>query len=204
FAVGGLDELTRRFSKNLVQYGLCRVHDPNTGVQRVVLIHWVGDNVDASRREVTAQHLPSIRRFFKEANVLLGAQKVEDVTQEQVAQALSRVPPPARAFQRPRIAGSREVVGTNYMKTNPAAEMKISRREAFWQRSEREEERRKEMERMRLQEERLNLERDRIQRERLEEEERDRRIQEKEKLVEEQRKEQARMEAERRRLEKER
>ncbi|XP_069601116.1 mucin-6-like [Ranitomeya imitator] len=202
--VGGLDELTRRFSKNLVQYGLCRVHDPNTGVQRVVLIHWVGDNVDASRREVTAQHLPSIRRFFKEANVLLGAQKVEDVTQEQVAQALSRVPPPARAFQRPRIAGSREVVGTNYMKTNPAAEMKISRREAFWQRSEREEERRKEMERMRLQEERLNLERDRIQRERLEEEERDRRIQEKEKLVEEQRKEQARMEAERRRLEKER
>ncbi|XP_077136568.1 uncharacterized protein LOC143793463 [Ranitomeya variabilis] len=202
--VGGLDELTRRFSKNLVQYGLCRVHDPNTGVQRVVLIHWVGDNVDMSRREVTAQHLPSIRRFFKEANVLLGAQKVEDVTQEQVAQALSRVPPPARAFQRPRIAGSREVVGTNYMKTNPAAEMKISRREAFWQRSEREEERRKEMERMRLQEERLNLERDRIQRERLEEEERDRRIQEKEKLVEEQRKEQARMEAERRRLEKER
>ncbi|XP_073418892.1 uncharacterized protein [Dendrobates tinctorius] len=202
--VGGLDELTRRFSKNLVQYGLCRVHDPNTGVQRVVLIHWVGNNVDASRREVTAQHLPSIRRFFKEANVLLGAQKVEDVTQVQVAQALSRVPPPARAFQRPRIPGSHEVVGTNYMKTNPAAEMKISRREAFWQRSEREEERRKEMERMRLQEERLSLERDRIQRERLEEEERDRRIQEKEKLVEEQRKEQARMEAERRRLEKER
>ncbi|XP_073506271.1 uncharacterized protein [Phyllobates terribilis] len=202
--VGGLDELTRRFSKNLVQYGLCRVNDPNTGVQRVVLIHWVGDNVDASRREVTSQHLPSIRRFFKEANVLLGAQKVEDVTQEQVAQALSRVPPPARAFQRPRIPGSREVVGTNYMKTNPAAEMKISRREAFWQRSEREEERRKEMERMRLQEERLSLERDRIQRERLEEEERDRRIQEKERLVEEQRKEQARTEAERRRLEKER
>ncbi|KAM4053289.1 uncharacterized protein ACNLHF_006011 [Anomaloglossus baeobatrachus] len=202
--VGGLEELTRKLSKNLIQYGLCRVHDPNSGVQRVILIHWVGENVDASRKEVTIQHLPSIRRFFKEANVLLGAQKVEDVTQERVAQALSRVPPPARVFQKPRIPGSRDVVGTNYMKTNPAAEMKISRREAFWQRSEREEERRKETERMRLQEERLNLERDRIQRERLEEEERERRIQEKEQLVEGQRKEQARMEAERRRLEKER
>ncbi|XP_056410547.1 mucin-2-like [Hyla sarda] len=82
--------------------------------------------------------------------------------------------------------------------------MKISKREAFWQRSEREEERRKEAERLRLQEERINLEKERIQRERQEEEERDRRIQEKERMVEEQRKEQARIDAERRRMEKER
>ncbi|XP_040275401.1 flocculation protein FLO11-like [Bufo bufo] len=202
--VGGLEELTKKFNKNLIQYGLCQVNDPNTGVQRVILIHWIGENVDAFQREVTAQHLPSIRKFFKEANVLLGAQKVEDITQELVAQALNRVPPPSRAFQKARIPGSHEVVGTKYMKTNPAVEMKISKREAFWQRSEREEERRKEMERLRQQEERIVLEKERIQRERLEEEDRERRIQEKERLVEEQRKEQARLEAERRRREKER
>ncbi|KAG8544041.1 hypothetical protein GDO81_023170 [Engystomops pustulosus] len=202
--VGGLEELTTKFNKNLIQYGLCRVTDPNAGVTRVILIHWVGEDVDAFRREITAQHIPSIRKFFKEANVVLAAKKIEDITQEVVAQVLSRVPPPARAFQKPRIPGSHELVGTKYMKTNPAVEMKISKREAFWQRSEREEERRKEMERLRLQEERIALERERIQRERLEEEERERRIQEKERLVEEQRKEQARLEAERRRLEKER
>ncbi|XP_069833177.1 uncharacterized protein [Dendropsophus ebraccatus] len=202
--VGGLEELTKNLNKNLIQYGLCRVTDPNSGVERIILIHWVGENVDAFRRGVAAEHLPSIRRFFKEANVVLGAQKVEDITQEAVAQALSRAPPPTRSFQKPRPPGSLEVVGTKYMKTNPAAEMKISRREAFWQRSEREEERRKEAERLRLQEERINLEKERIHRERLEEEERERRIQEKERMVEEQRREQARLDAERRRLEKER
>ncbi|KAM3910434.1 uncharacterized protein RB166_020953 [Leptodactylus fuscus] len=202
--VGGLEELTKKLNKNLIQYGLCRVSDPNAGVPRFILIHWVGENVDASRREVTAQHLPSIRKFFKEANVVLGAQRVEDITPELVGQAVGRVPPPARAFQKPRIPGSHELVGTKYMKTNPAVEMKISKREAFWQRSEREEEKRKEMERLRLQEERIALERERVERERLEEEERERRIQEKERLVEEQRKEQARLEAERRRAEKER
>ncbi|CAN2388293.1 hypothetical protein PRIEUP_LOCUS16239 [Pristimantis euphronides] len=202
--LGGLEELTEKLNKNLVQYGLCQVSDPNTGVRRVILIHWVGENVDTFQRDVAAKHLPFIRKFFKEVNVLLAAQKVEDITQEMVAQALSRVPEPTKSFQKPTIPRAHEVVGTKYMKTNPAVEMKISKRQAFWERSEREEERRKEMERLRLQEERIVLERERIERERLEEEDRERRIQEKERLVEEQRKEKARLEAERRKLEKER
>ncbi|XP_056410542.1 drebrin-like protein [Hyla sarda] len=101
--VGGLEELLKKFNENLVQYGLCQVSDPSSGVQRIILIYWVGENVDAFRKGVAAEHLPAIRRFFKEANVVLGAQKVGDITQEVVVQALSRVPPPARAFQKPRI-----------------------------------------------------------------------------------------------------
>ncbi|XP_068129996.1 mucin-2-like [Hyperolius riggenbachi] len=200
--VGGLEEMIKKFNKNLVQYGLCRVPDPNTHVSRCILIHWVGENADAACREVTMQHLPAIRRFFKEASVMLRAQKVADITQEAITQALGKVPQPVRSFHRPRIPGSRDVVGTNYTKTNPAIEMKFSKRESFWERNEREEERRKDMERLRLQEERIHMEKARVERERQEEEERERRIEEKEKMVEEQRREQARMEAEQRKIEK--
>ncbi|XP_072262862.1 uncharacterized protein [Pyxicephalus adspersus] len=200
--VGGLEELMKKFNKNLVLYGLCQVPDPNTQGPRFILIYWVGENVDASQKEISMQHLPAIRRFFKEATVMLRAQRIEDISQEAVTQALNKVPQPARPFHRPRIPGSHEVVGTNYTKTNPAIEMKFSMRDSFWQRNEREEEKRKEQERLRLQEERIAMEKARIERERLEEEERERRIQEKEKMVEEQRKEQARLEAEQRRIEK--
>ncbi|XP_077334625.1 uncharacterized protein LOC143975971 [Lithobates pipiens] len=200
--VGGLEELIKKFNKNLVLYGLCRVPDPNTQGPRFILIYWVGENVDASRKEVSTQHLPAIRRFFKEASVMLRAQRIEDISQEAVTQALNKVPQPTRSFHRSRLPGSHDLVGTNYTKTNPAIEMKFSMRDSFWQRNEREEERRKEHERLRLQEERIAMEKARIERERLEEEDRERRIQEKEKMVEEQRKEQARLEAEQRRTEK--
>ncbi|XP_075049755.1 uncharacterized protein LOC142109486 [Mixophyes fleayi] len=200
--VGRLEEFTKKCNKNQILYGLCRVSNSHTDLPRFVLIHWVGENVDPSRKEVSAQHLPAIRKFFKEASVVLSAQRIEDLSEEVVTQALSKVPQPARTFQKTRIPGSHELVGTNYMKTNPAIEMKFSRRDAFWQRSEREEERRKEMERKRIQEERIALERERVQREREEEEERERRIEEKEQLVNEQRRQQAQLEAEQRRMEK--
>ncbi|CAI9601865.1 unnamed protein product [Staurois parvus] len=132
--VGGLEELTKKFSKNLVLYGLCRVPDPHTQGPRCVLIYWVGENVDAPRKEISAQHLPAIRRFFKEASAMLRPQRMEDISQEAVTLALSKVPRPARSFHRRRIPASHEVVGTNYTKTNPAIEMKFSMRDSFWQR----------------------------------------------------------------------
>ncbi|XP_053330565.1 drebrin-like protein A [Spea bombifrons] len=199
---GGLEEFIKKLSSGSVLYGLCRVTDPNTKTPRTVLIYWVGEHVDESQREISRNHLPAVQKFFKEANALVSAQRVEDLSLEAVVEALTRSAPPVRTFHRPRVSGSHEGVGTNYRKTNPAAEMRFSNRESFWERSEREEERRKEEERLRIVEERIALEKERIQRERAEEEERERRIREKERLVEEQRKEQARLEAEKSRMEK--
>uniref|UniRef100_A0A803JTT1 Mucin-2-like n=1 Tax=Xenopus tropicalis TaxID=8364 RepID=A0A803JTT1_XENTR len=176
---GGLEELTKRLNARSILYGLCQVTDPNSKNRQVILIHW-------------------------EASVFLSARRLEDLTPDVVAQALSKEMHPGVIFPRSRYPGSSEVVGTNYRKTNPAVEMRFTKREAFWQRSEREEERRKEKERQRLLEEKIALERQRVERERLEEQHRELRIQEKERLVEEQRKEQARFEAEQRKREKDR
>ncbi|OCT96462.1 hypothetical protein XELAEV_18008669mg [Xenopus laevis] len=201
---GGLEELTKKLNVQSILYGLCRVSDPNSQKQRVILIHWVGENVGESQREISRGHIPAIRKFFREASVFLCARRLEDLTADVVAQALGQEVPPGVTFPRPRHPGSNELVGTNYRKTNPAIEMRFSKREAFWQRSEKEEERRKEKERQRLLEEKIALEKLRVERERLEEEQRERRIQEKERLVEEQRKEQARLEVEQRKKEKDR
>ncbi|KAM9360013.1 uncharacterized protein ABDE67_000646 isoform 2-T2 [Symphorus nematophorus] len=135
----------------------------------------------------------------------MGAEKVEDVTEEKIRAELSKAQAntPAQWVRRSsRSADKEELVGTNYRKTNAAMEMRLINRDSFWARAEREEEERKEEERRRTIDERRRLEKERILKERRDAEERDRKMNEKLQLIEEQRRKQAEQEEELRRKEK--
>ncbi|XP_074948425.1 uncharacterized protein LOC142056835 [Phalacrocorax aristotelis] len=199
---GGPDELAGKFSATSIMYGLCRIPDPSTGAHRIVLISWVGEKVPESQRETCAGHLPAIRAFFREASVVLSARRAEEVTQEGLSRALAQLAPAAALTRRVPPPDAQELVGTNYRKTNPALEIRRTKRDSFWAQAEREEEQRKEEERRRALEERKRWERERMEEERREAAERELRFREKERMIEEQRKEQARLEAEERRKEK--
>ncbi|XP_042322915.1 drebrin-like protein B [Sceloporus undulatus] len=199
---GGPDELAKRFQSGSVMYGLCRLQDGATGQQHIVLINWVGENVSDQRRQVCAGHLPSIRAFFKEANLVVKACRTEEVTQERLSRMMSLAAPSSRTPTKKGPPGDQEeLVGTNYKKTNPALEILRTKRSSFWAQAEREEEERREEERRRAQEERRQWERQRMEEERRQAAERERHIQEKEQLIQEQRKLQAQREAEERRNE---
>nr|XP_016854454.1 PREDICTED: drebrin [Anolis carolinensis] len=199
---GGPEELAKRFQSGAVMYGLCRLPDGNTGQQHVVLISWVGERVSDQRRQACAGHLPAIRTFFKEATLVLKASQAEEVTQDGLAQRLSRAAPSSGTSSKKGPLGDpEEQVGTNYKKTNPALEILSTKRSSFWAQAEREEEERREEERRRAREERRRWERERMEEERRQAAERERRIQEKEQLIQEQRKLQAEKEAEERRSE---
>ncbi|KAK2523418.1 hypothetical protein Q9966_012072 [Columba livia] len=198
---GGPDELAEKFSSTSIMYGLCRIQDPGTGAHRIVLINWVGEKAPESQREACAGHLPAIRAFFREASVVLSARCAAEVTQEGLSRALAHMAPAAPARRGPP-PDAQELVGTNYRKTNPALEIRRTKRDSFWAQAELEEQQRKAEERRRAQDERRRWERQRMEEERRGAAERELRCREKERLIEEQRKEQARLEAEERRKEK--
>ncbi|XP_073322258.1 uncharacterized protein [Pagrus major] len=202
---GGVAELAGKFHIAKPQYGLCKVGSVETGGPRIALISWVGQNVEDFRRTECASHIPAIKSFFKEAHVFIGAEKVEDVTEEKIRAELSKAQahtPTQYVRRSSRSADKEELVGTNYRKTNAAMEMRLINRESFWARAEREEEERKDEERRRTSEERRRLEKERVLKERRDAEERDRKMNEKLQMIEEQRRKQAEQEEELRRKEK--
>nr|XP_033810430.1 drebrin-like isoform X2 [Geotrypetes seraphini] len=199
---GGLAELTDKFMENRILYALLRMKDPSTEQHRIILINWIGEEVDAFHKETCAGHLPAIKAFFKEAHAFFTVHRVDELTPEAIQVILSRISMSGQSSRSTRTHGSETLVGTNYIKTNPALEMRRTNRDSFWAQAEREEDQRKEEERRRRQEERKRWERERIEQEKREAEERERRIKEKENMIDEQRKAQARLEAEERKKEK--
>lgn len=200
---GGLTELVGKFHNSKPMYGLCRVGLTETGQPQIVMVCWVGDEVDEHRRTECASHLPAIKAFFKEAQVFITASQQDEVTEEQIMAAIAKIRPPMEKLRRPsRAMDKEETVGTNYKKTNAAMEMRRINRDSFWARAEREEEQRKEEERRRAIEDRRRWERERVLQEKKEAEERDRKMNEKLQMVEEQRRIQAQLEEEARSKEK--
>ncbi|XP_026177991.1 drebrin-like protein [Mastacembelus armatus] len=202
---GGVSELAGKFHISKPQYGLCKLGSAETGGPQIAMISWVDQSVDDYRRNECASHIPAIKSFFKEAHVFISAEKVEDVTEENIRAELKKASaraPTQWARRSSRSVDNEEIVGTNYRKTNAAMEMRLINRDSFWARAEREEEERKDEERRRAAEERRHLERERILKERRDAEERDRKMNEKLQIIEEQRKKQAEQEEEMRRKEK--
>ncbi|XP_051543827.1 drebrin-like protein B isoform X2 [Myxocyprinus asiaticus] len=194
---GGLTELVGKFHNSRPMYGLCRVGLTETGQPQIVMVCWVGESVDEYRRTECASHVPSIKTFFKEAQIFITASQQDEVTEEKITAALAKIRLPLERLRRPSKAKEQEeTVGTNYRKTNAAMEMRRINRDSFWARAEREEEERKEEERRRAVEDRQRWERERVLQEKKEAEERDRKMNEKLQMIEEQRRIQAQLEEE--------
>ncbi|CAL9708220.1 unnamed protein product [Knipowitschia caucasica] len=202
---GGVAELASKFHVSKPQYGLCRI---GTAAEspRTAMIIWMGQKVDDFQRTECASHVPAIKNFFKEVHVFLTAERPEDVTEERIRAELSKAQNNSSTQWLRRSSQSsmdrKDIVGTNYRKTNAAMEMRLANRDSFWARAEREEEERKEEERKRAAEERRRLERERAVKERQEAEDRERKMEQKLQMIEEQRRKAAEQEEEERRKEK--
>ncbi|TSN86102.1 Drebrin [Bagarius yarrelli] len=200
---GGFTELAQKFHSARPMYGLCRITSPEGGQPQIVLICWVGEDVEEFRRTECADHVPAVKNFFKEAHAFISASNKDELTEEKIAEILAKVRPSMGRFRKnSRPTEKEETVGTNYRKTNPLMEMRRINRDSFWARAEREEEERKEEEKRKAAEERRRLERERVMQERKEAEERDRKMNEKLQMIEEQRRLDAKHQEESRRQEK--
>ncbi|KAI5613140.1 drebrin isoform X1 [Silurus asotus] len=229
---GGLIELAQKFHIAKPMYGLCRITLHEVGQPQIVLICWVGEDVEEFRKTECASHVPAVKSFFKanasvstclcfpqsfhfgkdegfidmkkeEANAFIHASNKDELTEEKITAILEKVRPPMERFRRnSRQTEKEETVGTNYRKTNAALEMRRINRDTFWAHAEREEEERKEEERKKAAEDRRRRERERVLKERKEAEERDRKMNEKLQMIEEQRRLDAKRQEETRRHEK--
>ncbi|XP_076853755.1 uncharacterized protein LOC143509185 isoform X2 [Brachyhypopomus gauderio] len=200
---GGLSELAEKFHIAKPMYGLCRVGVTEVGQPRIVMICWVGENVDEFRQTECVSHVPAIKNFFKEAQVFINASSKDEVTEEKIGEVLEKVRPPLERLRRnSRPTEKEETVGTNYRKTNAAMEMRRINRDSFWARAEREEEERKEQERRKATEERRRLERERVLQEKMEAEERDRKMEQKLQMIEDQKRTEAKLQEQSKRQEK--
>lgn len=194
---GGLTELVGKFHSSRPMYGLCRVGLTETGQPQIVMVCWVGNDVDEHCRTECASHVPAIKTFFKEAQVFIPASQQDEVAEEVIMAVFAKIRPPMERLRRSsKMMDKEETVGTNYKKTNAAMEMRRINRDSFWARAEREEEERKVEERRRAIEERRRWEKERVLQENKEAEERDRKMNEKLQMIEEQRRIQTQLEEE--------
>ncbi|KAI7796043.1 trichohyalin [Triplophysa rosa] len=199
--VGGLKELMTKLHPRRSLYGMCRV---GTKQSLIVMILWVGIEVDEYRRAECASHLPAIRAFFREVQIFLPAHTLDEMTEERMCTLASKA---AMVMQGPRQRPGlrredrQETVGTNYKRTIAAAETLRIQRESFWAQAEREEDERRKEEQQRAAEDRRQREIERLRQERREAMERKRKMMEREQKIKEQRRIQAQMEAEERKRE---
>nr|XP_055035350.1 uncharacterized protein LOC129423160 isoform X3 [Misgurnus anguillicaudatus] len=194
--VGGLNELMTKLHPRRSLYGMCRV---GTNQSHIVMILWVGNEVDEYRKAECASHLPAIRAFFREVQIFLPAHSLDEITEERICTLACKA---ATVMQGPRQRhvlrreDRQEAVGTNYRRTIASAEILRIQRDSFWAQAEREEDERKKEEQRRAAEDRRKREKERLLHERRQAEERERKMMEREQRIKEQRRIQAQMEAE--------
>ncbi|KAG0258075.1 hypothetical protein DFQ27_004808 [Actinomortierella ambigua] len=81
---GGLDELQEEFVDGKIQYAFARVTDPNSSLNKFVLIGWCGDGVPESKKGLFNTHLADVARFLKGYHLQINARSEADVTPQQI------------------------------------------------------------------------------------------------------------------------
>ncbi|KAF9127087.1 hypothetical protein BG015_004600, partial [Linnemannia schmuckeri] len=62
---GGLEELEDEFMDGKIQYAFARIIDPNTELNKFILIAWCGDGVPESKKGLFNSHLTDVSNFLK-------------------------------------------------------------------------------------------------------------------------------------------
>ncbi|KAG0227524.1 hypothetical protein BGW42_002916 [Actinomortierella wolfii] len=81
---GGLEELQDEFVDGKIQYAFVRVVDPNSNLNKFVLIGWCGDGVPESKKGLFNTHLADVSRFLKGYHLQINARSEDDVTPQQI------------------------------------------------------------------------------------------------------------------------
>ncbi|KAK3843474.1 MAG: hypothetical protein J3R72DRAFT_440908 [Linnemannia gamsii] len=81
---GGLEELEDEFMDGKIQYAFVRIIDPNTELNKFILIAWCGDGVPESKKGLFNSHLVDVSNFLKGYHLQINARCEADVTPAQI------------------------------------------------------------------------------------------------------------------------
>ncbi|KAG9321746.1 hypothetical protein KVV02_006746 [Mortierella alpina] len=81
---GGLEELEDEFADGKIQYAFVRIIDPNTQLNKFILIGWCGDGVPESKKGLFNSHLADVSLFLKGYHLQINARCEADVTPAQI------------------------------------------------------------------------------------------------------------------------
>ncbi|KAF9990563.1 hypothetical protein BGZ75_001127 [Mortierella antarctica] len=86
---GGLEELQEEFMDGKVQYAFARILDPNSKLNKFVLVAWCGDGVPESKKGLFNSHLADVSLFLKGYHLQINARCEADVTPAQIMKRLN-------------------------------------------------------------------------------------------------------------------
>ncbi|KAF9954660.1 hypothetical protein BGZ72_004418 [Mortierella alpina] len=86
---GGLEELQEEFMDGKVQYAFVRIVDPNSKLNKFVLVAWCGDGVPESKKGLFNSHLADVSLFLKGYHLQINARCEADVTPAQIMKRLN-------------------------------------------------------------------------------------------------------------------
>ncbi|KAG0315982.1 hypothetical protein BGZ99_007136, partial [Dissophora globulifera] len=81
---GGLEELEEEFLDHKVQYAFVRVVDPNSQLNKFILIAWCGEAVPDNKKALFSSHLADVSQFLKGYHLQIHARNEADVTPAQI------------------------------------------------------------------------------------------------------------------------
>ncbi|KAG0341989.1 hypothetical protein BG000_007313 [Podila horticola] len=81
---GGLEELEDEFVDGKIQYAFARIIDPNSQLNKFILIAWCGDGVPESKKGLFNSHLADVSQFLKGYHLQINARSEFDVTPAQI------------------------------------------------------------------------------------------------------------------------
>ncbi|KAI9229440.1 MAG: hypothetical protein DHS80DRAFT_29782 [Piptocephalis tieghemiana] len=86
---GGLEELYEEFSDGRIQYAFVRVLDPNSKLNKLILIAWCGSGVPISRKGYFASHLDAVSHFLSGYHLKIHARSETDVEPSYIMKRLN-------------------------------------------------------------------------------------------------------------------
>ncbi|XP_033125500.1 drebrin-like protein A [Anneissia japonica] len=168
-----LDELADELSGSKIMYAFCSVKDPNTSLQKFVLINWQGEGAPTKDKGTCARHVTDVAKLFRGAHVTINARCEEDVEVDDMVKKVAKASGANYSVHKEKAKPMPEigVVGAVYKKTRADLEIQQNRSDEFWQKTEEEERQRvakekdnKNKEKQKIEEERKLREQDEARR----------------------------------------
>uniref|UniRef100_A0A7E4USP3 Drebrin-like protein n=1 Tax=Panagrellus redivivus TaxID=6233 RepID=A0A7E4USP3_PANRE len=143
---GGLPELTQALNPAKVQYGFATVQVPGLTQRKVILIHWQGGSVPATKLANTATNVNEVKHFFKKVNLTINARSEDDVDLSYIQYEVSKLSAGVNPIASPSSHTMFEIpapIGTAYTPVKPHTDIDLQEREKFWKEQQLEEEERR-------------------------------------------------------------
>ncbi|XP_067945161.1 drebrin-like protein B [Watersipora subatra] len=187
---GDFEEMVDSLNAGKIQYAYCRVTDPNTSLSKFVLVNWQGDGAPDVLKGRCANHVRDVAALLRGAHLTINARDEADLDTEDVLQKVAKSSGANYSIHKEKAVKMEESsgpVGSVYKRVKPQSEIKIEERDKFWEKTELEENKRKQLELQEKRSAQQKLEAERKQRELEETRERDKKVLEHSKRVQQQR-----------------